>query len=408
MQLICWSFPISAYRIEISDASFSGMPVFLAGYYGDRVSVMDSSQFDNTGHAIFSKDQDLCTGLYTLVIPGKWTYDILIASEQRISVTKDETSVWVSGNDQTTGYAEYLAQPNEPVIQKLAEQYPNTFLSDYLKALQPGVPSPDTSALSDMKQMLKAYQLRKKNFFTNINLSDTRLLRTPLYLEQVQFYVSKFITQHVDTLLREAVRLMEMSSGSYETFFFMSDFLTDYSLRSPNGSKMHNYLIRNRALLTSRARSLIPQSFGLYYTLRDEKTFQDQLSSMTFSDTEEKSFDPNQIDAQYRIFYFWSSDCPRCLSDVPRWQSILTKNRSGSCFGIAVNTKTNVIKPTERILAYDPLCVNVSLSENSCQNLFFIGTYSKIVLTDASGNVIGIFGSSASLDNFFIRFRQNG
>jgi len=52
-------------------------------------------------------------------------------------------------------------------------------------------------------------------------------------------------------------------------------------------------------------------------------------------------------------------------------------------------------------MAYDPLFVNVSaLNMPFCETIFFATHYSKIIVTDAYGTILGLFSSLASLDNF--------
>lgn len=404
-----------AYRIEISNKSIANTPVFLAGYYGEQVSVIDSVQTDANGKAVFVRNYNLCAGVYTLVVPGKLSYELLLDARQQLNIEwTSADDVRVSGDVQAAAYAGYIAWMNtRPDKAKMVErrnqiigQHPNTFLAAYLKALQP-VENTNAEATSDVGQMMKTYQYRRRHFFDNMPLSDVRLLRTPLYHETVQFYFSKFITQQTDTLIHIAYRMLEQASGNYETFFFMSDFLIDFSLRSKikDVHKLHNFLLRNRDMLGTKAFTLLPPKSKVnYFKLPDEQALQNRLENMPLTDTEIKTFDPRSIQTKYRVFYFWKNNCARCLTDASKWQAVLNKYHSKSCFGIAVNTTGNVQQQNNRILAYEPLCVNTSISNiPTCAYIFFATTYSKIIVTDTSGSIIGIFGSTASLDNFMMQ-----
>jgi hypothetical protein len=409
--LTFFAVPLKAYHITVSAKDMANMPVFLAEYYGEFVSVIDSAQLDNSGNALFSGNNSLCTGIYTVVIPGKLTCDLLIDGAQQLNVVLSAGhDAEVSGNIQSETYAGYLAWlDTKPEKQQIAERrnriidrYPGTFLARYMKALQL-VEAP--AATDDIGQMMSAYHYRRRHFFDNMNLSDAGLLRTPLYHETVQYYISKFVTQHADTLIHIAYRLLEQASGNCETFFFMSDFLLDYSLRSKieNSSRLYNFLRRNRTMLSPKAASLLPAKSGSnYFLLQNGEDMQNILNSMEFSEMDGASFDPRQIKSKYRIFYFWHQECPRCLSDASKWQTLLNKYRSKSCFGLAVNIKDDVRQPENRILAYEPLCVNLSLKNApECTSVFFANLYSKIIVTDTGGDILGIFPSTASLDEFF-------
>lgn len=407
---VFFAVPAKAYHIDISVKGKANLPVFLAGYYGESVAVIDSAQLDHSGKAFFANSNDLCTGIYTIVIPGALTYDILIDGTQQLDITWNaDNDAAVSGDSRSSAYAGYLAwldtKPEKQQIAKRREQliaqYPNTFLARYMKALQPVEQATQTD---DIGQMMNAYHYRRRHFFDNMNLSDADLLRTPLYHETVHYYISKFVTQHADTLIHIAYRLLEQASGNYETFFYMSDLLVDYSLRSKieNINRLYNFLRRNRVMLSSKAVAMLPARSGSnYFLLQDDADLQNTLTGMAFSETDGSTFDPKQIKSKYKIFYFWHQECPRCLTEASKWQALLNKFHSKSCFGIAVNIKGDVRQPENRILAYEPLCINISLNNMpECRSAFFADAYSKIIVTDTDGKIIGIFPSSAALDEF--------
>lgn len=413
---VFFTVPAQAYRIELSVASMPHTPVYLAGYYGDVVSVIDSARLDGNGKTVFERSRDLCAGIYTIVSPGKLTYDLFIDSGQQLNAVLDvETGTGrITGDLQTAAYAGYLAwqqkkqdrRQQAEQCRQLAGRYPGTFFSAYMNALRPAEPD-SMPAGSGMEQMLKMYRYRRRHFFDRMDLSDVRLLRTPLYHETIHFYISKFVTQQTDTLIHIAYNMLERASGNYETFFYMSDFLIDFSLRSKIDHiyRLHNFVQRNRDMIGSKGMSLIPAgSRNNYFRLGGETLLRDRLQNMQLSGIDGHLFDHRQIKSKYRIFYFWKPGCPRCLADVAKWQAVLNKNKMKSCSGIAVNTESDVQRQTDRILAYDPLCINTSIrGKPECERLFYAGFYSKIIVTDTAGDIIGVFSSVAALDQFLGR-----
>ena len=403
--------PAKAYRIEISNKDIADTPVFLAGYYGDQVLVIDSALTDASGKTVFERGYDLCAGMYTLVVPGKLSYDLLLDTGQQLRIYwQTNNDVRIDGDKQTATYAAYRVWENtHPEKEQLAErrrqiigQYPATFLAAYLTALQP-VESLDTETSGDMSQLMKAYQYRRRHFFENMPLSDVRLLRTPLYHEKVHYFVTKFVTQQADSLIHIAYRMLEQASGNYETFFYVSDFLIDFSLRTKlkDINRLHNFVRRNCDMLDTKGQAMLPPRSGTnYFKLSDGESLQSRLVNMPLTDTDGLAFDPLSVRSKYRVFYFWKNSCQRCIADASRWQAVLSKYKQ-SCFGIAVNTKNDVQQQDNRILAYDPLCINASIKNMPlCETFFFATYYSKIIVTETEGNIIGIFGSAASFDNF--------
>jgi hypothetical protein len=404
-------FTAYAYRIEISNQAAVNTRVFLACYYGGRASVIDSTMTDAGGSAVFERDYDLCAGLYTVVAPGKLQCDLLLDTGQQLRIKWLETGeVCIDGDEQTAAYAACKAwtdlQPDKEQVmerrQQLTGQYPNTFLAAYLAALQPVEP-PDMKTTNDVTQMMKAYRYRRSHFFDNMSLSDVRLLRTPLYHETIHYFITKFVTQQTDSLIFIAYNMLEQASGNCETFFYISDFLLDFSLRNrsiKDINKLYNFVQRNRDMIGAKGMTMLPGRHNVnYFALADERTLKNRIENMPMTDIEGQTF--SLLSAKYRVFYFWKNDCPRCLADISQWQTVLKKYEK-SCMGIAVNINDDVQKQENRILAYDPLCTNVSIVNTPvCGKIFFAANYSKIVMTDAEGNIIGLFGSVASFDNFF-------
>ena len=407
-------FTAKAYRIEITNAAVANTSVFLAGYYGDQVSVIDSVAADAGGKAVFERDYDLCVGLYTLITPGKLSYDLLLDVGQQLRIEWLPTGeIRMTGNEQAAAWAAYQAwEETHPDRTQLAErrrqiigQYPNTFLAAYLTALQPVEPSAEETT-GDISQLMRTYQYRRKHFFDNMPLSDVRFLRTPLYHETIHYFITKFVTQQTDSLIHIAYRMLEQASGNYETFFYVSDFLIDFSLRNHTKiqdlNRLHNFLNRNRDMLGSKGQAMIPPRMNInFFRLGDEKTLQNRIENMPFTDINGKDFDMQTIRDKFRVFYFWYNNCPRCIAEVARWQTVLNRYAGKPCSGIAVNIKNDVQPEGNRILTYEPLCTNVSAANAPwCETVFFAGLTSRIIVTDVDGNILGIFATASALDSF--------
>ena len=407
-------FTANAYRIEIINAAIANMPVFLAGYYGDHLAVIDSVAADEGGRAVFERNYDLYSGIYTLITPGKLSYDLLLDADQQLRMEWLPTGeVSIDGDEKAAEWAAYqtwaITSPDRAQLverrRQIINQYPGTFLAAYLTALQPIEP-PNVEATGDINQLMQTYQYHRRHFFNNMPLSDVRLLRTPLYHEKIHYFISRFVTQQTDSLIRIAYRMLEQASGNYETFFYVSDFLIDYSLRNYSKikdiNKLHNFVNRNRDMLGSKGQAMLPPRINInYFKVSDEKTLQNRLENMPFTDIDGQTFDVQTIRDKFRVYYFWKNNCPRCIADVARWQTVLSRHVKKSCSGIAVNINNDVQPQENRILAYDPQCINVSIANAPwCETVFFANLYSKIVVTDVDGNILGIFASAGALDNF--------
>ncbi|GHT22017.1 hypothetical protein FACS189430_03160 [Bacteroidia bacterium] len=379
------------------DAVPVGTPVFLAGYYGDRVLVLDSTRFDTSGDAVFS-GVSLPQGIYTLFVPGLFRYEFLMAEEQKIRISSREQQVTVSGSAQSEAFAAWMdadfdKTQAEAQRDLLLKQFSGSFLATYLAAMQPNA-LPDDLSPDELTQMLRLYRYQRRHFFDKFDLSDADLLHTPLFAETIKFYFSTLLTQQTDTLIAAAYNLLQKASGNYETFFFVMDFLVDYSLRNDvkNIERLHRFLQPNRCMLSENAVLLLPEkSRKMGFILPNGK-----MQAMP-------AFDLSHVNTRFRIFYFWDGACPRCLSDAASWQKTMNKHRAKSCTGIAVNVQTP--RPADISLGNVDLCVHAS-GLSAYERMFLTNAYAKLVLTASDGEVLGIFGSLQALDTFLSQVRQ--
>ncbi|MDR0815148.1 MAG: DUF5106 domain-containing protein [Bacteroidales bacterium] len=387
--LLAGNGSLYAYRIEASlDAAPAGTSVFLTGYYGDRVLVIDSTRFDTFGNAVFS-GASLPQGIYTLFVPGCFRYEFLLADEQTVGINRKG----VSGNAQTEAFAAFMSADldktqAEARRELLIKQHSGSFLASYLSAMQP-IQTPDDLLSDEPAQMLSRYRYMRRHFFDRFDLSDAGLLHTPLYAETIRYYFSNFLTQQTDTLIAAAYNLLQKASGNSETFFFVMDFLVDYSLRNDveNIERLHRFLQPNRCMLSEKALQLLPEkSRKMGFILPD-----------IFPHIPYQSFNLPQVNTKFCIFYFWDGACPRCLSDAASWQKLMNKHRAKSCTGIAVNVQT----PRPATITLDNADLSIHASGFSAyERMFLTNAYAKIVLTASDGEVLGIFGSLQALDTF--------
>ncbi|MDR1866037.1 MAG: redoxin domain-containing protein [Bacteroidales bacterium] len=401
-----------AFRIEVYTEALPNAPVFLAGYYGDRVTVIDSTLSDASGRAVFSGKRSLPPGIYTLVSPaGGFRYDFLTDQAQELTVRSSARHTVITGSPQTEAYAAYLSwMDTRPDRQQavarrdtLIRQHAGTFLAAYLTALQP-LREETPHHPDDMTQLMRRYYRQRQRFFDRMNLSDVRLLHTPLYHETIRYYFSGFISQKTDTLIHAAYDMLEKASGNYETFFFVLDFLIDYSLRNDaeDIDRLYRFLQPSRCMLTAKALALLParQRHMRFMLHEGENAIGRQFAGMSLTDVDGQPFEPSSVRSQYRMFYFWDPVCPRCLSDAPSWQALLEKYRSKSCAGIAVNVRAGDAQADSRLNGCAS-CIHLvagNLSEQ--ERIFLTAGYAKIIITDTEGNIIGIFGSLPILDEF--------
>jgi hypothetical protein len=333
-------------------------------------------------------------------------YDFLMDTVQNLRIHTAPHHTVMAGSRQSEAYAGYcLWLDGHPDKQQavayrdsLIGRYADTFLAAYLAALQP-VQNENITASDDLSQILLRYRYQRQHFFDYMDLSDVRLLHTPLYHETIRYYFSGFVTQQPDTLIYLAYRLLEKASGNAETFFFVADFLTDYSLRSniEHIDRLYRFLHPNRYMLSDKILQFLPAGKRtMHFMLHDTESVSNRFTDIPMYDASGQAFHATSLPSRYRIYYFWDATCPRCISDAASWQSLLNR-RSGAYSGIAVNVRPDV---PSRVPAPVFQCSSVTTHFRQYEHLFLSHGYAKTIVTDADGSIMGIFASLQALDAF--------
>lgn len=396
ISLICGialSFLLSAYRIVIDVAPGNEEKVYLAAYYGDRILLLDSAQIVSN-QAVFEGEGNLEIGVYTVLIPQRWIQDFIVSDDAEIQMRVDENARFSADGD-LENYFRYLDFLDENHTREEQKIYRENLLkkasSEFFAKLLKAEEMVASEQFSDLRER---YNFQKEHFFDNLDIGDKQLLRTPIYFERLRYFITRFTTQNVDTLISTSHKLLKKSAQNAETFLFVSDYLLDFSLRLKldGASRLHNFLMRNRILLTDFAQQKFQNVSKLSFFELDNSI----LEEMKFAEKENEKIGINSLKNSLTAIYFWQNSCFRCISEAARFQSVIEKYRNRNLKGIAINTKDN----SEKLLEYSTI-QNCYLPENSSGRWDFLSYLSpRIALIGKNGELLGIFSSSAALDEF--------
>ena len=76
----------------------------------------------------------------------------------------------------------------------------------------------------------KAFYWMREHWFDNMDLGDSRLVRTPFLFGKIKHYVEKMTPQHPDSLSQAVDRVLEKARASEETFkYYLIHFLNEYA-----------------------------------------------------------------------------------------------------------------------------------------------------------------------------------
>lgn len=367
------AYQLSAYNINIKIKGASKRMFYLGYYYGDKQYLKDSTFSDASGKMVFKGKETLQGGIYLIASADKSLLFDFVVTEQVFSLETDTLdytgNMKVKGSIENTAFFEYsqytsvIAKEVDPfekaykkakedkdtaalrfnrdkiiAIEKRLTDYrlnvlrdkPNLLISKVFNMMR-DIEVPDPPILPNgRKDSLFGYNYYKTHFFDNFDLSDDRMVYTPVFHSRIEYYITKVIPQIPDSInkaadfiLAKAAKSKEITkwcifwiTNHYETsqfmgmdavFVHMADkyytdsikaFWVDETLRFKIANEADN--IRNN-LIGKVAPNLIMPDTG--YVMREL----------------------HAIKAKYTMLLYWDATCGRCKEEIPRLKVLYDK-----------------------------------------------------------------------------------
>ncbi|MEW6467586.1 MAG: thioredoxin-like domain-containing protein [Bacteroidota bacterium] len=374
------------YNIKIRIKGLKDTVCFFGHYYADKQYVRDTARVDGSGNMVFSGKDALPGGIYLVVLPSKKYFEVIIDKQQHFSMETDTADLpgkmKVKNSDDNTLFYSYMAFINEkakevePLKKKMEaaknkdsvayyqkqlakvdedvknyklsyiKDHPETFLAKVFKASQDPVVPKDLPKLPNGKpDSAFPFRYYKAHYFDNVDLSDDRLLRTPIVYNKIKYYLDKLTMQVPDSIIKEADMLIARTQGNKEMFKYLVYYCTyNYETSSIMGMDAvfvhmaEKYYMTGQAYwtdsatlakITSKAVILKPLLIGK------------PAPKLTLPDTLGNMVPLYGVASKYTVLIFWDPDCGHCKKVVPKLKAFYDKYRSKNVKVYAVNIEGN-------------------------------------------------------------------
>jgi thiol-disulfide isomerase/thioredoxin len=391
MKLLCllallmlpWLSNAQGYKMKIKVKGLNPGDSLLLGHrFSDKIFADDTTVIDKSGYGLFKGNETLDAGIYIVLIPVKKNvyFEFLLDNDQQTFTLETDTTDFlknmkVSGSElnkrfydfqnkwvglqnkaiDLSGRAKHMKEGNDSlkIIQKEFEKldeermnllkttYENnktTMLGILAHAMTPvDVPDitlPEGTAKKDSLERLYKYVYNKDHYFDHFNLSDDRILRTPLLEARLKEFFSKIVLMDPDSLTKEAFKLCDLAKGNNDVFRFVTVYLTNYFETS-------NIMGMDRIFVNLAER---------YYLSGDawwaDSTLVDKIRDRVFKlkptligniapDIRMETIDKkivtlHQVKADYTILVFYEPSCGHCKKSVPKLFEWYTETRKKS------------------------------------------------------------------------------
>jgi len=378
----------SGYEISVRVTGISDSTLFLAYHYGDKQYLKDTIKLDKTGYGVFKGKESLPQGIYLVVLPGKKYFEILVPEDQffevKCSYPDFFNTLSFSGSEENSAFIEY--QRNwiklQGKAQELAERYQkNRNNNDSLRILQetrlkheekmkeylrevesknkgsllamlvrammpvemPEFSIPQGIKNPDSLRYMLTYFYNKEHFFDNIDFSDERILRTPIYHSKLDTFFKNVVIQLPDSINKEIDKLFVKIGNNYKMFQYTAVYLFNHFRESE--------IMGHDAVIVKLADDIYLSGKADWTTeewrdnLRKEvDRIRPNLIGVKAHDLIMNTYNNvfvslNEIKKDFVILIFWEPDCGHCKEAVPKLRDYYDKNKDKGIEVFAVCTQ---------------------------------------------------------------------
>ena len=376
------------YEIRVKINGIKDTNIILGHHFAGAMYPDDTVKVDKNGIGIFKGKKTLPQGMYIIFLPSKNYFDIIIGENQKYSVENDTSNLFkkikFSGSKENQIFFEYQYYLNDKrdeikrlqderknaktetdkekitdqmkSIDKAVKDYRgklitengNLFVAKFIKATTDiEVPDLPKDSKGNVIDSFFQYKYYRNHYFDNMDISDPRLLRTPIYEEKILTYIDKVIPQMPDSIYPVIDMLIAKSRTSPELFRYMLVTLFNHYGQSQimgfDAIALYiadKYYIKEATWAdTASIRKLkdqvikkTPINIGkiapdIRLVFVQPEHFKAAADSIPLKKNPYVGgfFNLSDIKNDYIILYFWEADCGHCKKATPLLYDIYTK-----------------------------------------------------------------------------------
>lgn len=364
------------HEISLTISGLSDSSVYLAYHFGNKQYLTDTARLDGKGRGVFKGDEKLEQGIYMIVLPGNKYFEFLASDDQVFSITCDYDNYYetlkFSGSDENTAFVDYQKrwtslqrqaqsisrriqnnrQNNDSLriltekqkdheeamksyLRNTAEKYGGSLLSVLVNSMLPvEVPDfqiPEGTHNPDSARWVLRYNYNKDHFFDNLDLTDERLLRTPLLYARLDAFFRNVVIQHPDSINKEIDRIINKCEDNYNVFQFVSVYLFNHFRESE--------IMGHDAVILKLADDIYLSGKADWITndFRDDLARQAELIRNNLIGMKAKNLVMDSyngifvslydIEKDFTILYFWEPNCGYCKEVTPKLRDFYEQSK---------------------------------------------------------------------------------
>ena len=374
-----------AYEISGKLNGYKDTVCYLGYHYGDKQYIKDTTRIDSKGQFSFKGKEKLDGGIYLIVSPEKRYFEIIVPSDNQMITFETDSADFVmkmkvKNSPENELFYQYLQfiNPLGKEVEKLKSEleaakddtlkaktikdkiadidkrvvnykkeviakHPKTFVANMFRAMQDiEVPDAPIKADGSIDSTFK-YFYYKEHFWDNIDFSDDKIIRSPIYHAKLKQFFETVVVQIPDSINKEADKLIAKARANKEIFKYTVWFITNTFEKSKimgmDAVFVHmgkNYYMKGEAYwvdsttlakITERVQKTEPNLIG---KIAPELKVKDSLMRDVYL---------SKIKADYTIIYFFAPSCGHCKKVTPVMMDVYKRVKPQNVEVLAVCTE---------------------------------------------------------------------
>lgn len=376
-------------HITFDFPAYADSQLVIGGYYFGGLYVKDTLQLSPQGTATLSKDDKYAKGIYQVYFSANKHYDFLLGNDQQFSMAldKEKNRLRISGAADTEmfqAYIDYLAgqkarfaelsdeqrrlksQPDsleqvkaemrqlDAQVKKYqldegrenkANLFGKILLANHQIELDPAQ-IPAKYQANDSLKWIYEYNFRKQHYWDYFDLGDLALWHTPFVKDRLNDYFNKVLLQTPDSVLPEAIAMIEKYRHSDELFQNLTSYLVNDAIQSKiMGMENVFVALAKRYYLSGQATwadEKTMENIRREVALRQNNLVGNKAPELLLENADGEFHSLYESSTAYTLLAFWEPGCSHCKKEIPKlYDELFLEARPSQLSVYAVYTMTD-------------------------------------------------------------------
>lgn len=431
--LLCASISVSAqtkskaYNITVKIQGLKDTVCYLAYHYGDKQYLKDTAAVNSKGVMVFDGKEELPGGIYMVVLPSK-NYFEFIMNEQVFSMETDSLDLigkmkfkGSPDNDLFYEYLRFVAEKGKEVevykkqLQTAANKEDSTQIKGQIGKMDKAVTDYREKYIADHGETLLAkvfkamkdpvvpesvdstqkYNWYKLHYFDNVDFTDERIVRSPIFHTKLKTYFETLTIQVPDSVAKAAEFMIEKARASKELFKYTTFYCT-YTIETSNVMCMDQAFVYLADKYYKKGEAFWLNEDQNNRILKKADKLRNILCGKTapnliMPDINGKTQTLHNIKSEYTVLIFWDPNCGHCKKVVPKLSETMDSipDTKAQVFAVCLENNEPEWKKFVEEKKLDFINVWDPYNQTNFRKLYDINSTPVIFLLDKNKEIVG-------------------